>query len=290
MTNRIILPDTHQDGDLFMKANNLGFEISQSEIDAATERLRNFYQSESGETYSEPFVRDCLKTWLELRFDALLEDFEEMLTAPGRSEAHGFRAILKAAVDKSHTASQSIALHPLRATVSTSVFNGFRQFSAEKLGAMTAYFAEHGKDIYKTKLNKLLFYADFVNFYKFEQGISGAAYLRLPYGPVPDNVEEILKECEAAGTIRIEKKAGQEKNTFLIRKSKNTSKVKDNLTPNEIETLDWVLENYGELTTAEIVDLSHREKAYRFTRPSEEIAYEYAKFFEKLPEKPKRNK
>ena len=54
----------------------------------------------------------------------------------------------------------------------------------------------------------------------------------------------------------------------------------------EIETLDWVLENYGKMSAGEITERSHKEKAYRFTKPGEEVVYEYAKFFEKLPFRP----
>jgi hypothetical protein len=47
-----------------------------------------------------------------------------------------------------------------------------------------------------------------------------------------------------------------------------------------------VLQQYGSLSSKAISELSHREKAYRFTKQGEEIAYEYAKFFINLPEKP----
>ena len=51
----------------------------------------------------------------------------------------------------------------------------------------------------------------------------------------------------------------------------------------ERETIDWVLENFGKMSAADISEFSHREKAYRFTKGGELIAYEYAKFFQKLP-------
>jgi hypothetical protein len=37
------------------------------------------------------------------------------------------------------------------------------------------------------------------------------------------------------------------------------------------------------MSAGKISEYSHREKAYRFTKPGECIAYEYAKFFQKLP-------
>jgi uncharacterized phage-associated protein len=44
-----------------------------------------------------------------------------------------------------------------------------------------------------------------------------------------------------------------------------------------------VTKAYGDMSASQLTELSHREKAYRNTRTGEEIAYEYAKFFEKLP-------
>jgi hypothetical protein len=285
LRNRITYPDAHLEM-ISMETNALSFEVTENQIDAVVARVQNFYQVETGKRFSRPVVSDSVRTWLERRFDSLMEEVEEVLTSPDRNEAHEFRRILNAAVEKGEVAVPLVVSQAVQAIATESVFTGFRKFSPEKLGAMIAYFAENGKEIYKTKLNKLLFYTDLTNFFKFGYGISGAAYLRLPYGPVPDNFEGILKECQDSHTIRIEKKVGYETNTFLIREDKNTAGTKDILSPEEIETLDWVLDNYGEMTTAEIVELSHREKAYRFTRPSEEIAYEYAKFFEKLPAKP----
>ena len=60
----------------------------------------------------------------------------------------------------------------------------------------------------------------------------------------------------------------------------------NDLTAPEIETLDRVLENYGKMSAGEITERSHKEKAYKYTKPGEEVAYEYAKFFEKLPFRP----
>jgi len=47
--------------------------------------------------------------------------------------------------------------------------------------------------------------------------------------------------------------------------------------------LVWVLETYGNMSSGEISDLSHNELAYKFTRPNQPIAYEYAKFFKYRP-------
>ena len=158
------------------------------------------------------------------------------------------------------------------------VFTGQRIFSFEKLAAMTAYIAAHSKDLYKTKLNKLLFYSDFINYYLNGVSISGSRYVHLPYGPVPDSYESTLQNLALSGMVEIIRGQGYE---VIRAKDEPITAVLNN---RERETIDWVLENFGQMSAADISEFSHREKAYRFTRSGEYIAYEYAKFLQKLPE------
>jgi hypothetical protein len=168
---------------------------------------------------------------------------------------------------------------PVRETEVVDVFTGHRVFSFEKLAAMTAYIARHGRNVYKTKLNKLLFYCDFVNYHLNGVSISGARYVHLPFGPVPDRYEQTLKNLEMIGTLQISKGRGFE----LI--SAGDDPLPDTLSQQERATIDWVLERFGSMSASEISEYSHRERAYKDTRPGECIAYEYAKFFQSLPER-----
>ena len=70
--------------------------------------------------------------------------------------------------------------------------NGFRRFSFEKkyLGAVEYLCARGGVLI--TKLNKLLFYADFLHFRENHISITGSQYAALPYGPVPNDYKNCL--------------------------------------------------------------------------------------------------
>ena len=153
------------------------------------------------------------------------------------------------------------------------------------MSAMISYFAAKGKQIYKTKLNKLLFYADFVNFYLNGRSISGANYVHLPFGPVPDQYEQILKKLTAAGELEITPINTRKGTANEIHLGANAGNASETLAPEEAAALDWVLDNYGKMSTEEIMELSHNEKAYRNTFPNEKIAYGYAQFLEKLPKK-----
>jgi hypothetical protein len=158
------------------------------------------------------------------------------------------------------------------------VFTGHRPFSFEKLAAMTAYIAHHGKNVYKTKLNKLLFYSDLVHFHLTGRSISGARYVHLPYGPVPDRYEGMLAKLSAMDTIRVVQRGDYQQ---IVGGDDPLVGVLSN---KERATLDWVLGRMGAMTSSELTRQSHREKAYRFTKLGEPIAYEYAKYLEILPE------
>ena len=245
--------------------------LSREEIEPIAIAVSAHFERESGRIYPDDVVVRAIASWLESRLDAIRDDMPDLLTSPERSETHEFRRHLEESAKRTEAMAQAAA------AVQPNVFSGNRIFSFEKLAAMTAYIASKGKEVYKTKLNKLLFYSDFVNYYLSGRSISGSRYVHLPFGPVPDGYENFLQTFSAAGTIRIEHGPNHE----VIMAGQEP--VVDKLTNEEIETLDWVLANYGHLSANQISEQSHREKAYRFTRTGEEIAYEYAKLFEKLP-------
>jgi hypothetical protein len=160
------------------------------------------------------------------------------------------------------------------------MFSGRRPFSFEKLAAMMSYAVSRGHDISRTKLNKLLFYADFVNYFLHGQSISGSRYIHNPYGPVPEYYREALEVMSADNRLQTERTRGHDE---LI---SSGPEVLDVLTILEIASLGWVLENFDSLTAHALSDLSHEEKAFRFTKLGEFIPYEFARYFRRLPELP----
>jgi uncharacterized phage-associated protein len=280
-----------------------GLQIPEKDLEHIVKSVREFYREETGELYADEVVFEALNKWLEAQLES--EDLEELLTTPHLSEAKAFRKILEETaaatsvpemknVEKLAAIDVAAPVFSQRETEEgeegeENLFNGFRPYSPEKLSAMISYFAAKGKQIYKTKLNKLLFYGDFINFQMHGRSISGANYVHLPFGPVPDQYEYILKKLTSAKQLEItplKTRKGTANEINLGAKSKTAT---DALSPEETETLDWVLANYGQMTTEEIMELSHNEKAYRNTHSGEKIAYGYAQFLEILPEKKGKN-
>lgn len=55
-----------------------------------------------------------------------------------------------------------------------------------------------------TKLNKLLWWSDTCAFGTLRRPVTGAAYVRLPQGPVPDGIDAIRDEMRGRGEIAIQ--------------------------------------------------------------------------------------
>jgi len=161
-----------------------------------------------------------------------------------------------------------------------SVFRGLREFSFDKLTAMVSLLTPGGRGICKTKLNQLLFYSDFTNFFIYGQSISGSKYIRTNRGPLMNRFDDLLEGLEFAGIIRVNKTSN--KRIVRVREDRPAA---DQLSFFELVTMHWVNANFGSMTTFEIMEYSRREVAHRFTRQGDFIAYEYARLLQGLPGK-----
>ncbi len=258
----------------------LNVRIPERFIKKASAAISSYYWREHRQEHTAEAVAIALHRWLDLRVDLVLEEVTELLTHPGSHEASQFARMLvgvdsQAADLVSETIQVSADdLHP--------IFSGNRMLSADRLAAMMGHFAGKGIELYKTKLNKLLFYADLTGFYLTGRGLSGAQYVNLPYGPVPDRFEDMIEHAVKLGAIEA---VGMPEKDLSIRVIKPGAEILDVLNDADRRVLDWVVENYGNLSTSAITDLSHEEKAYKDTRPGERIAYAYAQFLKTLPPK-----
>ncbi len=258
-----------------MKTSTISFELPENRLRSLVGDLKKSVEDDCGTSYPESTIRRSVIAWLDERLDGLVEEALERLTSPTYDDYRQFAQILERVDGKSTVA----PIRPELSAETVSVFNGYRLFSLEKMAAMIAYLANSTSDLYKTKLNKLLFYADFVNYYLHGNSISGSRYVHLPYGPVPDGYEDTLETLNHYGVIDL----AQQKAGDLITTGEGPKG--EFLSPDEQQTLDWIVEEFGSMSASQLTELSHRERAYSNTRAGEEIAYEYAKFLSKLPPK-----
>jgi len=149
--------------------------------------------------------------------------------------------------------------------------NGYTEYSYEKIKEMMSLLSQEG--ILKTKFLKEMFYCDFLNYKYTACNITGLEYSKLDFGPVPDNFENIIEQLKEDGilTETIEYKGEYE---CHIIKSKDI-KIK-NLTKDEIDIINRVKEHFKDYSSKEIVDYSHKKKAFKETDFYKNISYTYA--------------
>jgi putative zinc finger/helix-turn-helix YgiT family protein len=156
------------------------------------------------------------------------------------------------------------------------IFTGFQPLDINKLLNSFLFFCKDG--LLKTKINKYLFYADFKHFKEYTLGITGATYVHLPLGPVPNNYEIFLSSFVNEGYLTIEEVYYSDPN---IVGEKYISKERGNLSDfsdSEIKVLSTIKEFFKDYSAKDISKYSHEERAYLETDEQALISYDYAKF------------
>lgn len=80
----------------------------------------------------------------------------------------------------------------------------FYENSEERLRELILYIADQCQDedtFSATMLNKVLWRADFEAFGLYGMPITGIPYVKLPYGPIPNNIEKLKDKMKADGDI-----------------------------------------------------------------------------------------
>ena len=154
-----------------------------------------------------------------------------------------------------------------------SIESGYKKLDLDRLFQMILFFAKEG--VLKTKLCKLIFYADFKCFKDHAISISGAKYAHAHHGPVPDNYEHYfatLLHDEKA--IRVEEidygeYVGEK---FYSEAEPDLSVFSDN----ELEVLLFVKKFFQSFNATRIRQYSHNERGYNETKVGDIISYEYS--------------
>ena len=137
------------------------------------------------------------------------------------------------------------------------VENGFAPLSLERLKNMMIRILEKCNDVWCTKMNKLLFYIDFLAFKSRGIAISGLSYRAIEYGPVPERWDKVYSEFQ-----EIEQNLRQigdfEGNVLTSNKKAEMSCFDED----EIILIDMVCNQLGNYSSSELSRISHQEKAW----------------------------
>lgn len=161
-------------------------------------------------------------------------------------------------------------------------YTGYRKPNFNKLTEMVVFFSQKLKP-WKTQLNKLLFYADFLHYKKTCYAISGARYRAIDMGPVLNNFNSIFEYMVNQGDIDILKiEFTEEKVGEQFTPSAKRVFNPEVFTKEEMETLETVSKKLGHLKTKAIIEISHQEEAWKESFDAGKQIISYKNAFELL--------
>lgn len=141
-------------------------------------------------------------------------------------------------------------------------YSGYRTPSLARLTEMVVFFTERLLP-WKTQMNKLLFYADFLLFQRTCFSMSGTRYRAITMGPVPDNYNSIFEYMANNNAVSIQTTDFSNGGIGEQFKPQTGRKFDAELfNEKEVQTLMEVAERFRKVSTAEIIEISHRERAW----------------------------
>jgi hypothetical protein len=146
-----------------------------------------------------------------------------------------------------------------------------------KLKELILFIASRSEDDVRfgsTKLNKLLFFADFLAYVKLGKAITNHAYMRLPNGPAPRALLPITKKMIAAKTLAIQERDHYGK-TQKVPIALREADLKL-FSPEEIAVVTDVLSAFRKNNARGISALSHKFDGWKLAKDGETIPYEVA--------------
>ena len=167
-------------------------------------------------------------------------------------------------MDRIETLLKPSALDPLvnyiwNHDTEANTYTGFVKPNFEKVANFVLFFAEKLQPL-KTKLNKLLFYADFIHFRETGYAISGCNYRAIQLGPVPSHFSELFGLLEDQGFVQVEhevleKGVGER---FVPARPFDESLFSQE----ELAHMQHITDAFDAHKTTEIVLISHEERGW----------------------------
>lgn len=154
-----------------------------------------------------------------------------------------------------------------------SVFTGYVTPNLEKARQMVVFFAQRCSP-FVTKMNKLLFYSEFLHFRSSGFGISGMSYQAITRGPVPQRFDGLYHNV--SDLVDFEE-IFYDQNISGDKVTTEHSFDASLFTEAELKSMERVAERFKTTPTKVIVDISHDELAWIDNQEQRQlIPYSYA--------------
>ena len=158
-------------------------------------------------------------------------------------------------------------------TVPRGADNGYAQISLDRLKNILLYFIEKSDGVFFTKMNKLLFYADFMAYRVTGKGMTGLAYKAIAHGPVPVRWDRIYSFYDEIDQEIVQFSDGREGTKLVSKLSPDMAEFSDD----ELKILEYVSQRFKNETPTQISETSHEEEAWKKYKDSDKlISFEMA--------------
>jgi transcriptional regulator with XRE-family HTH domain len=123
----------------------------------------------------------------------------------------------------------------------------------------------------ETVLNKLLYFCDFNYYELYEEHLTGARYKKLPYGPVPRQLDDMINQMIAQGQLKRVKTDyhGFSQTRYLPLEKADLTR----LSAAEKTVIDDVIRQMSDWNANKISDYSHGDKPWKATTEGDYISY-----------------
>jgi len=122
----------------------------------------------------------------------------------------------------------------------------------------------------RTKLAKMLYYCDFDAYRDLGSSITGAKYVRMPQGPVAEQLFPALRGLANVRIVEIQRPIGD---FDELRPTAIDDPDLSVFSPQEIALVDQVVDRLKSKTARQLSAMAHREEGWRLAGPGEEIPY-----------------
>jgi len=141
------------------------------------------------------------------------------------------------------------------------------------------YFIKYcnNKYLHMTKLNKLLYYFDFISFRDHKAPATGDIYTHQEYGPVPTNTEIVLSTLKAKGLIDAETAPYKDGELISFSLGKKARLDESVFSAEQKKLLKQICDEFGSWSTEKIVAQTHLEAPWFYSKPLEVVDYAYAR-------------
>lgn len=132
----------------------------------------------------------------------------------------------------------------------------------------------------ETVLYKLLYFSDFNYYELYEEHLTGAKYHKLPYGPVPQNLDAIIHKMIQEGNLKRVKTDyhGYPQTRYLPLAKADLTRIK----ASETDVIDKVIEQFSDWSAKAISEYSHKDIPWMASKEGGEINYKLA-FYREAP-------